>query len=129
MTQNRIQYVVPRRRSSISSQWQILSVSQRGSINPATTTISLGIFAIIAVALLSFFYLGQVQNTASRGTDIQSLEERIIELGEQQRALELEGAKLRSIKAIEERVPTFNLVTTDHVTYMNAPVDKVAAAE
>jgi hypothetical protein len=77
--------------------------------------------------VLGFFYLGQVLGTASQGSDIQKLEEQIVELKEQQREVELEGARLRSIDTIEERVNQLNLVSTSKVTFLKTSPDKVAA--
>src|SRR5687768_9378906 len=104
------QHVVPRRRSFGSYKHASASTFQRGSINSTTVSITLGIIVIMAVTTLSFFYLSQVQNTASQGSDIQALEERMAELRERQRSLELEGAELRSIRTIEKNIPDLNLV-------------------
>ncbi len=78
------------------------------------------------VALVGFFYLQQVFGTASRGTDIQALQSQVGELREQQRQLELDGAQLRSIQAVEQRVNTLNLVAVDSVAYLASQPDKVA---
>lgn len=129
------QHVIPRSRaqSGFRSAWRQPHprrlYRQRGSINPATFTVSLAITAAAAVAALSFFYLGQVQNTAGQGTNIYNLEEKIIELRQRQKALELEGAQLRSIQTIERNVPQLNLVDSGKVTYLAAPGDKVARAD
>jgi len=101
--------------------------TQRGSISPTTATITLGLTVIMAVAFLSFLYLGQVQDTASQGSDIQVLEESILQLRERQRSLELEGAQLRSMQTIEERIPELNLVITDRVSYLTPAYQQVAA--
>ena len=100
---------------------------QRGSIDSTTVSITLSIFVIIAVTILSFYYLSQVQDTASHGSDIQMLEEHMAELRERQRSLELEGAELRSIRAIEKNVPELNLVAADRVSYLTKPGERVAA--
>lgn len=118
MTQNHYQHVVPRSHRP---------ASQRGSISSTTVTAVLGMLVIAAVAVLSFFYLGQVQDTASQGSDIQRLEARLIELRERQRALELQSAELRSIQAIERRVPELNLMPADHVSYLAPRRDAVVA--
>jgi hypothetical protein len=125
MTAKIQQQVVPRRRPALS--YGLPSSRQRGSINSTTVSITLGIFVILAVTILSFLYLRQVQNTASQGSDIQALEERMVELRERQRSLELEGGELRSIRAIEKSVPELNLVAADHVSYLAQPGERVAA--
>ncbi len=100
---------------------------QSGSINSTTVSLVFGLLIIISISCLGFFYLGQVLNTASQGSDIQQLEEKIVELKEKQRQVELEGAQLRSIDNIENRVHDLNLVATSKVTFLNPAVDKVAA--
>jgi hypothetical protein len=116
------QHVVPRRRVNAGTYSR-----QRGSINSTTVTMTLGIFVIMAVTFLSFFYLSQVQNTASQGSDIQALEERMAELRERQRSLELEGAELRSIRTIEKNIPNLNLVAAEKVSYLTQPGDRLSA--
>lgn len=137
MTSINNQFVVPRRPLTPSSWRQPLHRQssrlasvyrwQTGSINSTTISLAFGLLIIASVFSLGFFYLGQVLNTASQGSDIQQLEEKIVELKEQQRQVELEGARLRSIDNIEERVHDLNLVATSKVTFLNPSVDNVVA--
>jgi hypothetical protein len=101
--------------------------SQRGSADHTTITVTFGLAAIIFVGLLGLFYLQQVVNTASQGTDVRDLETAVVELREKQRQLELEGAELRSLQVVEDRVKQLNLVATDKVTYLAPVQDRVAA--
>lgn len=145
MTPNISQHVIPRRRPRSPARNQWLAVSrfrraaasgrwaaglparQRGSINSAALGVALGVIGIMAVAALSFVYLGQVLTTASQGTNVQDLEKSISELRQKQQQLELEGASLRSIQTVEQRVQQLNLTTADKVTYLTVPDRKVAA--
>jgi len=133
MTPNISQHVTPRQRRQNSRfsyslrQKKGSPIWQQGSINSTTITLGLGVIIISSVAFLSFFYLGQVLNTASQGTDIQTLEERIVELKEQQREVELEGAHLRSIDNIEDRIDQLSLISTNRVSFLKTTTDKVAA--
>lgn len=102
---------------------------QKGSINSNTLTLVFSTLVIVGVGVLGFFYLSQVVGTASQGTDIQELEERIMELKEDQKEVELEGARLRSMDNIEERVDKLNLVDTSKVTFLEMGQDKVAALD
>lgn len=74
--------------------------------------------ALAVVSLLGFFYLQQVFGTAAQGSDIQRLEASLVELKEQQRALELEGADVRSLQSVQQRVRELNLVDVDRVAYL-----------
>lgn len=127
MTANIQQNVVPRHRSTVSAtrtsrpqlqRSRFSLTSQRGSVDHATLTITFGVVALVVVGLLGFFYLQQVMNTASEGTDMHELETQIVELREQQKELELEGAQLRSLQAVEGRIDQLNLVETDKVSYL-----------
>lgn len=141
MTANISQHVIPRHRQSASVDagslpyYRVSSARlqpglywQQGTINPTAVTVALGLISIIAIATLSFVYLGQVLTTASQGTDIQNLENKITNLRQRQQELELEGAELRSIQAIEQQIQQLNLTVADKVTYLNLPSGKVATA-
>lgn len=103
--------------------------AQRGSITHTTITATLGVGTLVVIALLGFFYLQQVLHTASQGTDVHALETKLIELTKKQRELELQGAQLRSLQTVEERVKKFNLAPTDHVSYLVPTPDHVALAQ
>lgn len=137
MTIKRTQHIIKRHSTFSNKRWYCTPHGgwhqsicnnkwERGSISSATITLGLGLTVILVVAGLSFFYLGQVLNTAAQGTDIHVIEERISALKERQHALELEGAHLRSIQAIEQKIPELNLVKTDNVSYLNQPTERVA---
>lgn len=149
MTANIVQQVTPRQRRGFAfshhisgegvwqvrqlrsqSRWSAMRAytSQRGSVTHATMTLAFSVIALLTMAIFGFFYLQQVLGTASRGSDVQALESQIVELREQQRALELEGAQLRSLRSVEERVQQLNLVATDRVAYLAPAPDKVAVA-
>lgn len=125
-----VRHIKPERKSAhvsptVSFQARAIG-KQLGSINHSTITLSLGLLAVVTVALLGFFYLQQVLSTASQGSDIHALESKITDLREQQRQLELQGAELRSIKTIEGNIEKLNLVATDKVSYLAQTTDKVA---
>ena len=102
------------------------ALTQRGSITQSTISLAIGLIALVTVSGLGFVYLQQVFGTASHSADIQALERKIDELQATSRALELEGANLRSIQAIEDRVDDLNLVESETVAYL-APVDATVA--
>ena len=102
------------------------SRNNRGAINHTTMALVFGIAAVAIVGMLGFFYLQQVVQTASQGTDIHQMEATLIELKEKQRVLELKGAELRSLQNVERDVEKMNLVPTDKVSYLAPVDDKVA---
>ena len=121
MTANISQHVTPRHRAK-RGVWR----TQRGSVNQATITVTAGMIALVVVGMLGFFYLRQVVGTASQGTNIHDLEMQLGDLKERQRQLELEGAQLRSLQAVEEQVQDLNLVEAERVSYLAAEEDRVA---
>lgn len=149
MTAHIQQHVIPRQRRgftfshhiSSTGTWQVRPLrpaphwinlprfsSQQGSVTQSTITVAFSIVALLVIAGFGFIYLQQVLGTASQGSDVQALESQLVELREQQRQLELEGAQLRSIQAVEQRVERLNLVATDRVAYLVPVPDRVAAA-
>lgn len=99
---------------------------QRGNATPTAIGATLGVGVLIILAVLGFMYLQQVLETASQGTDIHALENQLIELKQRQRELELEGANLRSLQTVEDRVQRLQLVPTDHVSYLSPTPEHVA---
>src|SRR3989344_1901117 len=118
MTANIQQHITPRREKKFSSAMK----NNLGLVDHTTAALMFGIAAVAIVGMLGFFYLQQVVQTASQGTDIHQLEATLIELKEKQRVLELKGAELRSLQNVERDVEKMNLVPTDKVSYL-APVD------
>lgn len=102
--------------------------AQRGHATPTAVGATIGVSALIILAMLGFMYLQQVLHTASQGTDVHALETRLIDLKQKQRELELEGAHLRSLQTVEERIQRLNLVPTDRVSYLATSPDHVAVA-
>ncbi len=119
MTANIPQTVVSRRRI-------VKAFAQRGSVNHATITVVFCCIALGIVSLLSFFYLQQVIDTASQGADIHALQAQVGSLKEQQRALELQGAEIRSLQNVQGRVQKLNLVQSNNMSYLTSQSDKVA---
>lgn len=108
-------------RLSISSR-----LAQRGTVTQSTLTITLAFISLACVAVLGFFYLQQVFSTSSQGSDVQALETQMNELRDKQRDLELQGAELRSLQAVEEHVKAENLVSVGDVSYLSQKGSQVA---
>ncbi len=102
--------------------------SQVGSINRQTVTLGFSLVVLFSLSMLGFFYLQQVLETASQGSEISELENRLMDIKTEQRSLELESAQLRSIQNIEGQLNTLNLVATDRVAYLTLPEGQVALA-
>lgn len=128
MTANISQQVVARRTSSFKKS-RLSSKNfylQRGALSAPIATTSLVLIIVVSLTLLSFLYLQQVVHTASHGSNIQELEGKVLELKEAQRDLELEGAQLRSIQNVEDRVKELNLERAESVAYLAPTTGRVA---
>lgn len=125
MTANIPQFVIPRSRGPVRAGRRKLP-SQSGRITHTTVTAAFGVSTLVMLAVLGFFYLQQVLHTASQGTDVHALESHLIDLKQQQRELELEGAQLRSLQSVEDRVQKLNLAPTGPVSYLAPTPDHVA---
>lgn len=124
MTTNISQHVIPRFSSHFSystSNWQ------RGSITHHTYVAMFALSLLILTSVMGFLYLQQIMQTAGSGGEVQALEQKVLELKEKQRTLELEGARLRSIQTVEQQVEQLNLVATDQVAYLSDTPDRVTA--
>lgn len=119
MTANIQQHVTPRRSPTLA---------QAGRINRQTVTLGFSLLVLFSLSMLGFFYLQQVLETASQGSEISDLENQLMDMKKQQQSLELESAELRSIQNIDGQLNTLNLVTTDHVAYLTVPEGRVALA-
>lgn len=130
MTAKISQQVVARRRITASSSFDFSQTfsqfSQRGSVNHATVTVVFCCVALGIVTLLGFFYLQQVIDTASQGANIHTLQAQVSDLKEQQHALELQGAEIRSLQTVQDRVQKLNLVQSKNVSYLANTSDRVA---
>ncbi|HLC49001.1 MAG TPA: hypothetical protein VJI96_01280 [Candidatus Andersenbacteria bacterium] len=102
---------------------RVFTKSSRGAIDHTTAALMLGLAAVSIVGMLGFFYLQQVVHTASQSTDVRALESKITDLKEKQRVIELEGAKLRSLKNVEDDIEKLNLIPTDKVSYLAPSFD------
>lgn len=123
MTSKITQHVVPRNgRNSLS-----FSKNNRGAINHTMAAVMLGLAAVTMVGMLGFFYLQQVVHTASQNTDVRELEATMSDLKEKQRVIELEGARLRSLKNVEDDMEKMNLVPTETVSYLAPTLDEHVA--
>ena len=125
MTPNISQHVLPRANGSKARHSTPRSL-QRGSVDSATLTLGVTLIIIVTLGMLGLFYLQQVVHTADAGNDIRSLEGSIIDLKERQKTLELDGARLRSLKNVEDRAKEMNLVPADKVSYLAPVQDRVA---
>jgi hypothetical protein len=121
MTAKIQQHIVPRGQRSYRNQ--------QGAVSQSTLTVGFAVLALTSTVMLGFLYLQQVFGTAAHGSTIQTLEQSMLQLKERQNELELEGAQLRSIQSVEQRVEELNLISANTVGYLAPRPDHVASRQ
>lgn len=77
------------------------------------------VFSIILFVSLSGFYLFQINDLAVKGFEIRNLEEKIKELKQENKNLELKTAELQTLSNIEELKKELNLVKAGQAEYIS----------
>lgn len=78
----------------------------------------LNIFMAALIISLGIGYLFSVNQTASRGFEVSSLQEQMETLASQNKKLELETSELKSMAQIEQVKETIGLVPVEKVEYL-----------
>lgn len=82
-------------------------------VGPVTLTF----VTIVIFCLLAFFYLSQSSKASTRGYEIKKLETQSSELKAENERLQVESARLQSIKEIEKQTKELNMTPTKKVEY------------
>lgn len=91
---------------------------------PVTMTVIL----ISLVCFLSLFFLTQIFQSSTKGYEITELEKKAKELKEQNKALEIKAAELRSFENIKNEADKLNMVRTNKIVYIKQSGRSVAVA-
>lgn len=86
---------------------------------------SLGFITIVLFLVLGLFYLAQTNEIATKGYKIRELEEKKAQELKKQERLNIEAARLRSIKQIQENAMNLNMVPVTEINYVS-PAKSVA---
>jgi len=107
---------------------RLLAVAQQNNANIGVNriprpqikigSVSLTIITIILISLLALFYLAQSNQKAVKSYNVKALEERKTELITSTEKLELEAARLNSIKKISESQAASQMVPQTDITYV-----------
>lgn len=90
---------------------------------------AMGFNFCVAFVLIGIFflYLAQVNLSAPRAFEMQELESEITVLKNKNEQIKLEVAALKSMKNLEERVASLNLVKSQEIVYVEEKGVKVAS--
>lgn len=100
------------------------SLSRKLRTGPVTLAVAL----IFLVCLLSLFFLAQVFQSSTKGYEISELESDMEELKEQNKALEIKAAELRSFENIKNEAERLNMVQAERIVYIRQSGTSVAVA-
>jgi cell division protein FtsL len=107
------------------------SVGRRNKIIPRNLKagpVTLTIVVITLVCLLSLLFLAQIFQSSTKGYEITDLERKVSELKEQNKALEIKAAELRSFENIKSEAEKLNMVRADKIVYVKQSGRSVAVA-
>ena len=90
---------------------------------------SIKFVTVVIVALVTLFYLAQVQLEGSKRHDVSELKKQAEELQKETKRLETSVVQLRSIQAIKKEAETLNMVPINQVNYLETESDKTVATK
>ncbi|MDP2918300.1 MAG: cell division protein FtsL [bacterium] len=88
--------------------------------------VALCFVTILLLCLVSLFYLTQGNQVATKGYEIKDLENKLNNLKEENRKLELEAASLQSVRNVEEGAKKLNMVPIEKMSYVTTSGTAVA---
>lgn len=83
---------------------------------------------VFLVCVLSFFFLAQVFQSSTKGYEITELQNKVKDLEEQNKSLEIEAAELKSFENLKSEAETLNMVSTSEIVYLKKSGTSVAVA-
>lgn len=84
--------------------------------------------AITLICALSLFYLSGIDSLAVKGYDINSREETLRKLKEENQNLKIEAAKLKAMRRISDSVEDLKMVRTKNISYISGADSSVATS-
>ena len=85
----------------------------------ATGPVTIAVVTVVLFCVLGLLFLAQVFQSQTKGYDLVELNERIEDLKDDNKELEIKAAELRSIDKIKESAEQLNLVETKDIVYIN----------
>ena len=85
--------------------------------------VTLNFLVAALVCLLGVFYIFEVNNMATKGFEIKTLENQMGDLKRENEKLKIQEAELKSMYNIEEKTQELNMVAPKDVSYLTLPGD------
>jgi len=89
------------------------TVNEKKGIGP----VSLKFITIAVLTLLSLLYLAQANRSATKGYNLKELEEKKSQIEAQNERLEVEAARQKSLREIENKTESLGMIPVDNVEY------------
>jgi cell division protein FtsL len=93
---------------------------RKGILNQQINSKGIFIFLFVVTVFCGFVYLWQINSLATKGYKIKDLEEKVSQIKDQNKKLELEVTELRSSARIAEKLKELNLVEVAKIEYLTA---------
>jgi hypothetical protein len=108
--------------SNTGFAFQKMKSHNTGSVNIGLATFLVVLFGTFFI--LGAFYLYQVNNIATKGSEIKEVENKIKDLEKESQKLKIKEVELKSMYNIEKSIKDLNLVSPSDVSYveMNGPI-------
>lgn len=84
------------------------------------------ILLFIGILFISLFYLGQINSLATKGYGIKNLENKISDLKDENKKLELQITELRSTERVAKEIKTLKLEEVARIEYLQPDGSSVA---
>lgn len=89
----------------------------------------LAVLLIFFIVSIVFFYILQVNTIAAKGYKIRTLNKRIDELQNKNKALQVSVSNLKSIHVLQSKTESFDMVKAQSIDYVDLPTASVVAAK
>jgi cell division protein FtsL len=83
--------------------------------------LTLNFVLVVLICALGVFYIFEVNNVATKGYDIKSLEKQVQELKDKNENLKIREAELKSMYNIEEKTKDLNMTAPADISYLTLP--------
>ena len=91
--------------------------------------VTMVIVVIFLICVLSLFFLAQVFQSSTKGYEMTELENKIKDLKEQNKSLEIKSAELKSFENLKNEANILNMVPANKIVYIKRSGTSVAVAK
>lgn len=89
----------------------------------------LAIILIFCIIISVFFYVFQTNSIAAKGYKIRSFKKQIRELGDKNKALQVNTSNLKSINILQSKTEDLDMVRAESIEYVTLPLSGVVIAK